>query len=81
LIGREADMPQVLALAALGGMLFAGYKALARVAEAMSADLRRSEEEARMRQAEASGSSGGARNLGTLEFDPKSGVYKPTDKA
>ncbi len=73
-------MPQVFALAALGGMIYAGYRAVLRVSEAMAAEVRRSEDEARMRRARAAGDVSGARDLGTLEFDPRSGVYKPSQK-
>jgi hypothetical protein len=71
-------MPQVLLFAAIGGALYAGYRAIARVSEAMTAELRRAEEAARQRAENAGASS--ARDLGTLEYDPRSGVYKPAEK-
>jgi type II secretory pathway component PulJ len=72
-------MPQVVLLAAIGGALYAGYRALARVSEAMTAELRRTEEAAARRRTDSDATA--ARDLGTLEFDPSSGVYKPTSKS
>ncbi len=74
-------MPQVILLAAIGGALYAGYRAIARVSEAMTAELRRAEELAALKRAQNTGDGTAARDLGTLEFDPKSGVYKPTPKS
>jgi hypothetical protein len=72
-------MPQVILFAALGGALYAGYRAVVRASEAMAADLRRAEASARER-AQSVGTPDTARDLGTLELDPNSGVYKPTSK-
>lgn len=64
-------MPQVIALALLGAGVYAGYRWLTRAAREIAAQAQRSEE---MRQ-EASGRI--EKNLGALEYDPASGVYRP----
>lgn len=70
-------MPQLVVLAAIGAGLYAGYKALVRAGARMAEDLKRSEDELRARAtAQAS-----EKDLGTLEYDPMSGVYKPVRKA
>lgn len=70
-------MPQVVGLVLIGAGLYAGYCWLAGAAERVSAEMRRAEEELRRRSAEAMGE---PRDLGRLEYDPKSGVYKPADR-
>jgi hypothetical protein len=74
-------MPQIVLLAAIGGAFYAGYRALARVSEAMSAELRRAEAAAATRRAEQAGDGAVARDLGTLKLDPNSGVYETPPKA
>jgi hypothetical protein len=74
-------MPQIVILAAIGGALYAGYRALARVSEAMAAELRRTEEAATQRRAERPGEGVAARDLGTLKLDPRSGVYEQPPKS
>jgi hypothetical protein len=74
-------MPQIVLLAAIGGALYAGYRALARVSQAMTAELRRAEEAAASRRAAAAGEGGAARDLGTLKLDPNSGVYEQPPKS
>ena len=80
-------MPQVILLAALGAGLYAGYRAIVRAGAAMSAELKRSDDELRQRtSAQRSGRPDEkdpytkdpyTKDLGALEFDPRSGVYKP----
>ena len=67
-------MPQLLVLALLGAGLYAGYRWV-RAAKEVAAELRRADEDFRRR-------AGGRieKNLGTLEFDPLSGVYRPVDR-
>jgi hypothetical protein len=70
-------MPQVLALIAAGAGLYAGFKWVSRtLAEAQKA--------ARVREAElkdAMARSGVVpKDLGTLERDPSTGVYRPRAK-
>ena len=62
-------MPHVIALGVLGAGLYAGYRWLTR---ALAAQAQRAEEEVRQ---EASGRI--EKNLGALEYDPGSGVYRP----
>jgi hypothetical protein len=69
-------MPQVVLLAALGAGLYAGYRALLRASERFAEEIKRREEDLRTRAA-----GGAEKDLGTLEFDPMSGVYKPVSKA
>jgi hypothetical protein len=66
-------MPPFVALALLGVGLYAGYRWFARMTQDLAADMRRAEEELARR---ASGKPI-EKDLGTLEFDPASGVYKP----
>ena len=66
-------MPQLAVLALFGAGLYAGYKVLTRVSGQIAAELKRAEQELK-RRAEGSPA---AKDLGRLEFDPRSGVYKP----
>ena len=66
-------MPQVILLAALGAGLYAGYRAIVRAGAAMAAELERSRNEARARATEQCDE----KDLGTLKYDPRSGVYRP----
>lgn len=68
-------MPQWVVLAAIGAGLYAGYRALMRVGGQLADDLKRSEEEVRARATAQS-----EKDLGSLEYDPASGVYKPARK-
>lgn len=65
-------MPQLILLVAAGAGLYAGYKwiskALAAKAEAMAEDAR-----AQARKAACAN----AKDLGALEWDPATGVYRP----
>lgn len=65
-------MPQLAILALVGAGLYAGYRWYARTTKAVTAEIRRAEDELRRRAAGAI-----EKDLGTLEFDPASGVYKP----
>ena len=69
-------MPQVIALALLGAGLYAGYRWFTRTAREIGAEMQRAEEELTQR---ASGRI--EKNLGALEFDPASGVYRPARKS
>jgi hypothetical protein len=71
-------MPHVFALVIAGAGLYAGYKWASRaLAEAQQAARKR---EAELREAMAQNGRGGPKDLGTLEFDPQSGVYRPRGK-
>ena len=65
-------MPQVIALALLGAGLYAGYRWLARTASGIGAEMGHAEDELGQ---EAAGRI--EKDLGALEYDPKSGLYRP----
>jgi hypothetical protein len=67
-------VPQVIILALMGAGLYAGYRWFARAKE-MAAELQRTQEDIRR-------ATGGAieKNLGALEYDPASGVYRPSKR-
>jgi len=69
-------MPQVIALALLGAGLYAGYRWITRTTREIAAQMQRADEEVRR---EATGRI--EKNLGTLEYDPASGVYRPARKS
>jgi hypothetical protein len=66
-------MPQVLALVIAGAGLYAGYKWVSRV-------LLDAQQAARQREAMTHSATGGPKDLGTLERDPATGVYRPRAK-
>ena len=68
-------MPQVIALALLGAGLYAGYRWFARTAGEIGAEMRRAEDELTQK---ATGRI--EKDLGALEFDPASGVYRPAKR-
>jgi hypothetical protein len=66
-------VPQVIALALLGAGLYAGYRWLTRTAREIGEGMQRADEE--LRRQEAAGRI--EKNLGALEYDPVTGVYRP----
>ncbi len=68
-------MPQVIALALLGAGVYAGYRWFVRTARELGEQMQRGEDELR-------GQAAGRieKNLGALEYDPASGVYRPVHK-
>ena len=68
-------MPQVIALALLGAGLYAGYRWLTRTTREIAAQMQRAKDEVRQ---EAAGRI--EKNLGALEYDPSSDVYRPARK-
>lgn len=70
-------MPQLVLLAALGAGLYAGYRVLARAGQKMAEELSKAEAELRRHTTGRLDE----KDLGALEYDPKSGVYKPVRKA
>jgi hypothetical protein len=70
-------MPQLVAVALLGAGLYAGYRWLARASGQIAAELERAESEL-LRRAAATGGTR-AKDMGRLEYDPVSGVYRPVD--
>jgi len=69
-------MPQVIALALLGAGLYAGYRWVTRTTREIAEQMQRADEEVTQ---EATGRI--EKNLGTLEYDPASGVYRPARKS
>ena len=63
-------MPPLIGLILLGAGLYAGYRGVMRIAGRMQDELRRAE-------AEAPRPVVVEKNLGALEYDPASGVYRP----
>jgi hypothetical protein len=66
-------MPHLVAIALVGAGLYAGFRWVRKTAEQIRADMDRARDEAE-RQAQAKGK---VVDLGRLEYDPTSGVYKP----
>ena len=70
-------MPHVLALLIAGAGLYAGYKWVSRaLADAQEATRLR---ESELREAMARGR-GAPKDLGTLEYDPETGAYRPRQR-
>ncbi|HWB45170.1 MAG TPA: hypothetical protein VG900_06980 [Hyphomicrobiaceae bacterium] len=67
-------MPQLFVLALLGAGLYAGYRWV-RATKQVAAELRRANEDLRRRAAGRI-----EKDLGALEYDPASGVYRPVDR-
>jgi len=66
-------MPHFFALALVGAGLYAGYRWFTRTAQQITAEIKSAEDDLRRRSA------GGAleKDMGALEYDPASGVYRP----
>ena len=69
-------MPQLVVLALVGAGLYVGYRWLTRSARELAAEVRRAEDELRARTAGAAIE----KDMGRLEYDPASGVYRPTQR-
>lgn len=69
---REALLPQVALLAIAGTALYAGMRLASRILEAQAEALRKAEATARTRAAQ-----GTPKDLGALEWDERTGVYRP----
>lgn len=65
-------MPQLMVLALVGAGIYAGYRWLWRPARMIAAEVRRAEDEIRRGAARSL-----ERDMGQLEYDPISGVYRP----
>jgi hypothetical protein len=72
-------MPQLVVAAIIGAGLYAGYRWFQRAGALMADELKRAEDEAKSRTSNAAGQIA-EKDLGALEFDPKSGVYKPAKR-
>jgi hypothetical protein len=69
-------MPPLILLALVGSGCYAGYKLFSKLVEQAQTPSR--DETERVRR-EARAATGTTRNLGELEWDEKSGVYRPRD--
>ena len=69
-------MPQFVALALIGAGLYAGYRWYVLATREVTAQLKRTEDELQGRAAGRPVE----KDLGRLEYDPASGVYKPVDR-
>lgn len=65
-------MPHLVIAAVIGAGLFAGARFIARTAQRMAEEARRAQDDI-VRQA----SGAVEKNLGNLEYDPVTGVYRP----
>lgn len=65
-------MPHVIGLLLIGAGLYAGYRTVVRMAGRMQAELERADSDAGQAVAE--------KDLGSLEYDPASGVYRPQQR-
>jgi hypothetical protein len=66
-------MPQLIVIALIGAGFYAAYRWMRQASDAITAELNRAEDEHRRRAA------GGRveKDLGRLEYDPATGVYRP----
>lgn len=67
-------MPQLIGLALIGAGLYAGLKAVVRIGQRVAEDLQRAKEEAEREEP------GAEKDLGALELDPATGVYRPANR-
>jgi hypothetical protein len=68
-------VPQVIALALLGAGLYAGYRWFARAAGGVGAPIARAKDAPRQQSQGRI-----VKDLGALEYDPASGVYRPAKR-
>ena len=71
-------MPQFIGLVLIWGACIAGYKTVRHIAGRMTAEAERAAREAQRNHAGTAGEAG-IKDLGALELDPNSGVYKPRE--
>jgi type II secretory pathway component PulJ len=69
-------VPHLAILALVGAGLYAGYRWFTRSAQEITAEIRRGEDELRARAAGVAIQ----KDMGRLEYDPASGVYRPADR-
>lgn len=71
-------MPQVLGLVLIGAGVIAGIKALQKIADRVSEEMHRHADAVRRHEEARQAAEGtSAKDLGRLELDPQSGIYKP----
>ena len=68
-------MPQLLGLALIGAGVLAGYRAFRFAADRLREEMEK--HAGKDAAGDAGAPSGGVKDLGALEFDPASGVYRP----
>ncbi len=68
-------MPQLIVLALVGAAIDAAYRLVWRPARLIVAEVRRAEDEMRRAAGRAY-----AKDMGRLEYDPRTGVYRPTHR-
>ena len=70
-------MPQLIVIALIGAGFYAAYRWMRQASETITAELNGAEDELRRRAA------GGRieKDLGRLEYDPATGVYRPQKRA
>lgn len=66
-------MPQVLLFAAIGAGLYAGYRFVQKIGEGVMDAMSRAEQEVAQRAT----ATNMPKDLGRLEFDPRTGEYRP----
>jgi hypothetical protein len=66
-------MPQLIVVALIGAGFYAAYRWLRQTSDAIAAELDRAEDELRRR----AGGRAVEKDLGRLEYDPATGVYRP----
>ncbi len=74
-------MPHLFAIAIFGAACYTGYRMLAKLGAQLSDDLKQAQDELQRRAAAAKAEASGEKDLGVLEFDSTSGVYKPVKPA
>jgi hypothetical protein len=68
-------VPHVIVLALLGAGAYIGYRWIMRTSREIAAEVQRAQEELR-----GDASPHGERDLGRLEYDPQSKVYRPVKR-
>jgi hypothetical protein len=68
-------VPQLIVLALVGAALYAAYRWVWRPARLIVAEVRRAEHELRRAAGRAY-----AKDMGRLEYDPRTGVYRPSHR-
>jgi hypothetical protein len=69
-------VPQLIVLALVGAAIYAGYRWLWRPARMIVAEVRRADDDIRR----AAAGRAYARNMQRLEYDPRTGVYRPSPR-
>jgi type II secretory pathway component PulJ len=66
-------VPHLVILAVVGAGLYAGYRWFVRANQQLAAEVERTQEELRRRAAVE-------KDMGRLEYDPATGVYRPSQR-